>query len=323
MTTTVETTSILQHNGYLVRLVQQGITALPPLLTLSALGATLEEAGYLADGEATLALSRWDISKLTGLSCPQVQRALTWLVENDFIVRKQSAKREGEIALTLLTPKALTALGLSIGVKVSHPIPKELTALLLGESLTVINAVVSAWDQADLTTVEIEREFRGGARAWEQIRFFLESRLEVKHQQVEAAIEHAEAEARPEERGEYPLALPSGESVTLSVQAFRASTRTGLFKLVDLKFVRDAIAHLCIRHPDMVTRATLPKLIAEVAYSRVAGFVMTHDAMSAIRVLASCISKPTWSKPRKMDECWYDVATTVVCAQGDRFCVAN
>jgi hypothetical protein len=75
---------------------------------------------------------------------------------------------------------------------------------------------------------------------------------------------------------------------------------------------------LAIRQPEMVRAETLPRLVAEVAYSRSAGFVFRHDAAAAIKVLASCIARPTWSRPRMIDSRWYQLACSSVRPQVDR-----
>jgi hypothetical protein len=48
----------------------------------------------------------------------------------------------------------------------------------------------------------------------------------------------------------------------------------------------------------------MPKLLAEILYSRSVGFVSRHDYRHAQSVLVRTISK-NWGKPRGMWEDWY------------------
>lgn len=314
--------SFTEHLNWSIRLYKAGLRDVH-IHVLGSLIESLETTGGLAEGETTVQLSRWELAQRTGLSTQQVQRALAYLVDQGYIVRHQAMKRDGEVARTLLTAKAVAAMGLEGGADLCGNAPPELIALLIGEARSVINAVVSAWNDGTMPAQHVSTEFRGGPRAWTQIEFLLNARMEACLQSLSEAQDAAEASALSEARGEFALAIPSGETITLRSEPFRVLGETPALQCVDMRFVRDTLTCLAIRHPRMVTLEAIPRLVAEIAYSRSAGFVHRHDASAAVKVLASCIARPSWSRPRKIDARWYRLAQASLLPQVDRRRSAN
>jgi DNA-binding transcriptional ArsR family regulator len=294
---------------------------------LGTLVEALLDTGLLEEGETTVRLSRREIAERTGLSVQQVQRALTSLAEQGYIARVQRVKRDGEVADTLLLPKAFEALGIAMersgDVNVGAEIPRELAELLVGESRDVVDAVVAAWSSSCPLDQRIGSRFRGGARRWAEIEFLVGARVEAKHVEMLDALERAKVTAEAEARGEYAWQLPDGTQVLLSADAYRSCGRSPAQRSVDMRFVRCVLVALASKRPDLVTRERLPGLIAEIAYSRTVGFVRRHDAAPAIRVLASCVARPTWSWPRGMGRDWLTLAEASVHPQGVRSRFAN
>jgi len=311
---TLNTRTFTDHLNWSIRLYKSGLRDIH-IHVLGSLIEALEVTGGLAEGETTVQLSRWELAQRTGLSIQQVQRALSQLVGQGFIVRNQLTKKDGEVSRTLLTAKAVEAMGLQGGANLSGSAPPELVTLLIGESRSVIDAIVAAWNESTLPSEALIGGLRGGPKARAQIEFLLNARLDAHLQALNDAQEVVEAADAAESRGEYLLSLPNGEIVSLTATPFHASGNTPALRSVDMRFVRDTLSLLAIRQPEMVSAETLPRLVAEVAYSRSAGFVFRHDAAVAIRVLASCIAKPTWSRPRKIDSRWYQLAGSSVRSQ--------
>lgn len=317
MSTTPNPRSFTEHLNWSIRLYKSGLRDIH-IHVLGALIESLEVTGGLEEGETTVQLSRWELSQRTGLSTQQVQRALGHLVAEGFIVRHQAVKRDGEVSRTMLTAKALRAMGMEGGADLTGSAPPELIALLVGEPRTVVQGVVSAWNDSTMPDTSIRDAYRGGPSAWTQIEFLLTSRIEAFLQSISKAQEAAEAASLAEARGDYELALPTGETCLLRSEPFRSAGDNPALRCVDMRFVRDTLSHLAIRSPGMVTVETLPRLVAEIAYSRSAGFVHRHDAAAAIKVLSSCIARPSWSRPRKIDTRWYRLAQTAIHPQVDR-----
>lgn len=322
MSAAPSTRTFTDHLSWSIRLYKAGLRDIH-IHVLGSLIESLEATGGLADGETTVQLSRWELAQRTGLSTHQVQRALSHLVLQGYIVRNQLTKKDGEIARTLLTAKAVEAMGLEGGAVLSGSAPPELVRFLIGENRQIIDGVITAWNEGTLPDTALSQDFRGGPRAWTQIEFLLAARIDTRLKALSDAQEAVEAAHAAEVNGEFPLSLPTGETVVLAAAPFRTPSNTPSLRSVDMRFVRDTVSLLANRHPTMVNVDALPRLVAEIAYSRSAGFVFRHDAAVAIKVLASCISRPTWSRPRKMDSQWYRLAQTSVRPQGDRLCASN
>lgn len=317
MSATPNPRSFTEHLNWSIRLYKSGLRDIH-IHVLGALIESLEATGGLEEGETTVQLSRWEISQRTGLSTQQVQRALGHLVAEGYIVRHQAVKKDGEVSRTMLTAKAVRAMGMEGGADLTGNAPPELIALLVGEARSVVQGVVTAWNGSTMPDTSIRDAFRGGPSAWTQIEFLLTSRIEAFLQSISQAHEAAEAASLAEARGDYELSLPTGETCVLRSEPFRSSKESPALRCVDMRFVRDTLSHLAIRSPGLLTFETLPRLVAEIAYSRSAGFVNRHDAAVAIRVLTSCITRPNWSRPRKMDTRWYRLARAAVRPQVDR-----
>lgn len=317
MSATTNTRTFTDHLNWSIRLFKAGLRDIH-IHVLGSLIEALEATGGLADGETTVQLSRWELAQRTGLSTQQVQRALSHLVTTGYIVRNQLTKKDGEVSRTLLTARAVEAMGLEGGANLSGDAPPELITLLIGEVRPVIDAVITAWNDHTLPTEGVIATFRGGPKAWAQVEFLLTARMDAHLHALNDAQVAAEAADDAESRGEYLLSLPSGQVIALAAAPFQTSGNTPALRSVDMRFVRDTLSLLAIRQPEMVRAETLPRLVAEVAYSRSAGFVFRHDAAAAIKVLASCIARPTWSRPRKIDSRWYQLACSSVRPQVDR-----
>ena len=317
MSATTNTRTFTDYLNWSIRLFKAGLRDVH-IHVLGSLIESLEATGGLAEGETTVQLSRWELAQRTGLSTQQVQRALSHLVTQGYIVRNQLTKKDGEVSRTLLTAKAVELMGLEGGANLSGSAPPELVTLLIGEARSVIDAVITAWNESTLPSEALIRAFRGGPKAWAQVEFLLTARMDAYLHAISDAQVAADAAGAAESRGEYPLTLPNGEVFELATAPFRTSGDTPALRSVDMRFVRDTLTLLAIRQPDLVRAETLPRLVAEVAYSRAAGFVFRHDAAVAVKVLASCISKPNWSRPRKIDNRWYQIACNAVRPQVDR-----
>lgn len=317
MSATLAARSFTDHLNWSIRLYKAGLRDIH-IHVLGSLIESLEVTGGLADGETTVQLSRWELAQRTGLSTQQVQRALAYLVEQGYIVRHQATKKDGEVARTLLTAKAVAAMGLEGGANLTGNAPPELVALLIGEARPIIEAIVTAWNDGTMPAESVSKGFRGGPKTWTQVEFLLTARMELCLQSLSEAQEAAEAAINAEAKGEFTLPLPTGETITLRSEPFRTNGESPALRCVDMRFVRDTLSFLAIRHPRMVTLEALPRLVAEIAYSRSAGFVHRHDASSAMKVLASCIARSDWSRPRKMDARWYRLAQASLRPQVDR-----
>ena len=300
------------RTNYLFNLVQSGLT-LQHALVLSYLVEAVEETGMLAEGDITVGLSRYDIQERTGLSSCQVQRALAALVAAECIVRDQPVKKSGMTARTLLTAKALRLMASESADVLKHDVPADVAALLIGEEIDCIRAVSDAWAAASPYPAEIEDRFRGGTHKLSQIRALLFERHAARQEAILGAVEATDARRAADEKGEHTLTLPDATTVTLSRDHFRKAAGDNLAKLVDMRFVRDTLERLVEKCPRLVTRRSLPRLVADIAYSRVSGFVMAKDAAHAIRILTACIQKATWTKPRSMDNRWYTAGEAAIC----------
>ena len=317
MSATTNTRTFTDHLSWSIRLFKAGLRDVH-IHVLGSMIESLEATGGLADGETTVQLSRWELAQRTGLSTQQVQRALSHLVSQGYIVRNQVTKKDGEVSRTLLTAKAVEAMGLEGGADLSGSAPPELVALLIGETRPVIDAVVSAWNDSTLPSDTLINAFRGGPKAWAQVEFLLTARMDAYLHACSDAQVAAEAAGAAESRGEHLLTLPNGDVYELRTAPFQTSGDTPALRSVDMRFVRDTLTLLAIRQPELVRAEALPRLVAEIAYSRSAGFVFRHDAAAAIKVLASCSARPTWSRPRNIDTRWYQLASSAVRPQVDR-----
>lgn len=304
---------ITRKTDFLRDLARAGLS-LPQALVLAHLVEAVDVSGLLNEGELTIQLSRYDIASRTGLSPSQVQRALVTLVDAGLIVRKQLQKKDGEVAMTMLLPAALRLMSSSgTDVPLTDSIPLHVASLLIGQPRELVAAVCASWRDLTPFPAHIESIYRGTAEGLATLRTIMVERLAKQTEAVAAAVQASERQAAAEDRGEYTLDLPSGETVTLSRTRFVNASSDYLGKCVDMRFVRDALAQVARRAPALVTRASLPRLIADIAFSRTAGFVFSRDAADAVRILASCITRPGWSKPKRMDTAWYDTAACAIC----------
>lgn len=279
---------------------------------LSCLFEAAMETGQLAEGDPTVHLSLYDIQRVTGFSNSQVQRTIAGLVKLGCLARDQLVKKSGQIARTLLLPKGLRLMGYDDAGVPKRDIPAEVSTLLIGEDIAVIKAVTDAWAETAPCPTSIEPLFRGGGYRLEQLRLLFDERTVARHERVLEAIQVEDARREADERGEYTLTLPNGNDVTLSRDAFREAAGDLGSTRADLRFTRDTVERLAAIAPEMVTPKTLPRLVADIAFSRANGFVRTRDAADAMRILASCVQRSTWSKPQKMGQHWYSAAAAAL-----------
>lgn len=308
--TAATTCALLNHHFEMF--AKEGVTSANQQRVLGFLVGALEETQMIAEGDLTVRYSRYEIQSALGLTESQVKTALGGLVAAGCIDRDQPTKKDGVTARTLLLPKALRLMGCTTADVPKNDVPSYVSGLLIGEDLAVIKAVTDAWAETAPCPVSIESLYRGGSHKLEQLQMVLAERHVAHQEKILEAVEAQDARRAADERGEHELTLPDGVKVVLSRDRFKEAAGGGLANLSDMRFNRDAIERLIEIAPKMVTLKTLPRLLADIAYSRTNGFVRTKDATQAIRILASCIQRPTWSKPRKMSNHWYTAASAAV-----------
>jgi len=300
---------------FMISLARAGLNQSDSLV-MASLAEALEVCGALAEGETTVQQSRWEIAARTKLTLEKVKRSLAKLVSAGYIVRAQATRKDGDVARTMLTAKALALLGMRGGANVTGSAPPELVALMIGEDAATIDKIIACWNDGRMPDSSFAASsFRGGGSRWAQIEFLLSGRVAVHQTALLSAAEEAHEAARLEAAGEYPLTLPSGTAVVLSNAPFRTRKSTSAHRAVDMRFVRDTIARLASQHPTFVTETKLPSLIAELSFSRSSGFIYKHDAAAAMRVVVSCISKQKWGRPRGIDSTWYAAASSSIYPQ--------
>lgn len=278
--------------------------------------AALVEVASLIPGEPTAAISRYELAdRIQVLSWSQVQRALTSLTLKCLIARRQNAKASGEIAVTVVSAAAFNCFGLEGGAEIGHSgLPSEFSELIVGESEATISAIAQAYRNGEVLTAAECSAFRGGSRRLAQIEFLLESRMCTALAEAQAAAEDLQAEAEREARGLYTLTLASGESLEFDQQALRESTQLGdsAIKGADIRFARDVLERVDQRSPGLITARNASTLAAEILFSRQKGFVWRHDYSDACRVVASVITRGSWSAPGRMTRSWYSLVKPAV-----------
>ena len=283
--------------------------------------AALVEVAALIPGEPCAALSRYEIADRVGtLSWTQVQRALGSLTDKGLIARRQKAKVSGEVAVTVVSEAAFRCFGMAGGARIgAEGLPADFADLIVGESEEVINAIESAYRNAEPLANSICSMFRGGHRRLTQIEFLLTTQIDVVRQAAEEAASEISAEVEAEERGIYQLRLTNGEMLEFDQPTLRAKTQNAetAIRGADIRFARDVLARVEQRSPGLVTSRNAASLAAEILFSRQKGFVWRHDYGDACRVLAAVILKGRWTAPLKMNSSWYSlIQPTVRMAQG-------
>lgn len=259
-------------------------------------------------------LAVWEIAKQLGLSTHQVKRGFRALSEAGAIVRKQLVKTAGEAAITVLTDRARAWLcGREAGQgSIPADMPRAIRELLVFESAAFVDQVAAAWRNYEPLPEKLGSECTLGPRAFVQIESAVRQRL------LDAAETIAEAHAEERidrenlEQGIVQFECDDG------VVAFDASClrgKGGAIGSIDLVLVRDVVRKVRARRPGMVTVGRLPHLVAEIGYSRTIGFVSSHDAEAATRVLVATMVRGSWSRPRGIKEKFY-----AEVASASRFC---
>ena len=292
------------------------------IVVLGALLDSLQRFDGIAQGVFVAKISRHEIARGTGLTPSQVQRALSYLCEQRLIWRAQDSKVSGEVAWTILSARALRWFGLKGGLEMATlPSPAFLHALIF-EHVTVAQDLLSCWDSCVMPSSALASRFAGGGQRWSAIESALSDRIaEVVPVQVaaDAALGYAEARVALADR-----VVGISES---TLRSHGSVVGDSALKTVDASFIATTLGFLASRRPEVINDTTLPRLVAEIAFSRHVGFVATHNHTDGARIVASCIARGGWRTPRKMPKCWYDAASTAVFSvphqQGVQFCLAN
>lgn len=254
----------------------------------------------LEEGESSTALSSFELASLTGMTSSAVQRALNNLRAAGLIARHQHIKQKGCVSLTLITPKGIDILSPSVYGVDGSPLPASVLAELVGEPLAVTQACARAWAEGTLPSSADLTDFRGGSSAYARLMAQLRANVEARTQAVEEAIAEAEAEETAAAQGRVTIPLSDGATLELDSAKFAEVSP----RAVDLAFVRDVLFRVMARGrrltPDLAIR-----LAGEICYSRAAGFVRDHTWDSGVAVLASCVTRSTWSRPRSITPAWY------------------
>ncbi|MCC6506585.1 MAG: winged helix-turn-helix domain-containing protein [Aquimonas sp.] len=292
------------------------------IVVLGALLDSLQRYDGIAQGVFVARISRHDIAHITGLTPSQVQRALSHLCDERLIWRAQDAKVSGEVSWTLLSARALRWFGLRGGLEITTLPSHAFLHALINEHVSVAQELLSCWDGCVMPSPALASRFAGGGKRWLIIEAALSDRIaEVVPVQAatDAALGHAAVRVSLNDR-----------VVGISESALRAhGDRVGdaALKTVDAAFIGATLSYLSARRPEAITDASLPRLVAEIAFSRHVGFVSRHNHADGARVLASCIGRGGWKMPRKMPQSWYAAASSAVFSmlnqQGVRMCVAN
>jgi predicted transcriptional regulator len=264
--------------------------------------AALVETAALIDGEPNTALAIWEVSKRTALSNSQVKAAMAHLTTNGFIGRKQTARKAGVVAVTVVSRAAYELFGISGGAAIGgEDLPAEFGPLLVGEAEQTIQAIALAYRNGEMPLPDVASAFRGGAHAWLQIEFLLRGRLES------AVMENTQNLADAEEKGSYIADLHDGLSITI-----QDPDQSGQLCYAQSKFARDVLSRVNSLSPNAIGADFAASLAAEIMYTRAHGFVRQHDYEPAMRIVASLIVRGTWSTPHGMPAQWYSLVSPLV-----------
>lgn len=254
----------------------------------------------LDEGESTTALSAFELSGLTGMTPSAVQRALNNLRAAGLIARHQLVKQKGCVSLTLITPKGLDILSPSVSGANSASLPASVLAELVGESLTTTQACARAWAEGTLPSSIDLADYRGGAAAHDRLLELLRANVEARTRAVQEAIAEAEVAEQAEAEGRIIIPLSEGSTLELDSAKFaEVSPRS-----VDLAFVKEVLFRVMARGHQLTPDSAI-RLAGEICYSRAAGFVRDHAWEAGVAVLASCVTRSTWTKPRSITPAWY------------------
>lgn len=261
------------------------------------------EMGVVSD------LSRAELAKRSGLTFHQVAKCLGNLVKAGAIARRQMEKRAGESSLTMLCGLAGELLALESMTDVPADLSAELRALLISRNAAFRLAVAEAWQSKSPLAPGAREAFDGADWEYRTIESTLRERSLTEMEALSSALMAQQQAADAEQRGLYTFECDDG-SVTIDRNALIASKQTPA--CVDLAFVRGVTDRVRRSKPGVVTVGELPRLVSEIGYSRLLGFVSRHDAAKAESALVTTISRGGWSRPRGIKESFYTLIASSV-----------
>lgn len=288
------------------------------LLSMAASGLRLEHVALLAffqehaeEGEGmqpTCCLPLWDIASRLGMSIDQTKRGIRALTAAGAIARRQPVKAKGESALTVLTDRAVAWLqGRAGHTALPAHLPRSLRELLTFATPDFVQRVSHAWDTYELLPAHPPEDCGLPRTDYDLIAHALAERIAERAELLaEAAAEQAEDDALAAQ-GQVQIRCSDGHVV---VDSTPFAAQKGALGAVDLRFVRDVLHRLKDRQPGLVTVDAMPRLVAEIAYSRVIGYVSRHDAERAQRALVATLARGTWGRPRGIKPAFYAAART-------------
>lgn len=259
--------------------------------------------------EISVLLMVHELAKESGLSLHQVKRAIAELSAAGLIVRRQDAKRAGVEAITTILPGAFPAVGLKAPTQALHDasselLPPDLRLLLCGQPASVADRITAAWLQGEIVDIADLCDGRGGDGWQESVRSLLERRAGCLAQAAADAAVEVQARADAEAAG-YALVETENGTVPIDVEAFEAACPSH----VPWAFVHDVIQEIRFRNRSLVTVESLPRLIAEAAYSRsYSPFCRGLGWQRGVWALGGQMAKQTWGRPRKIWDAWYSLA---------------
>jgi hypothetical protein len=259
--------------------------------------------------ELSVLLMLHELARESGLSQHQVKRAIAELTNAGLIVRRQDAKRAGVEAITTILPAAFPAVGLrapteALQEAAGETLPRDLFTLLCGQPASTADRITSAWLQGSRINRDEISEGRGGDSWAESVELLLERRAQSLAQAAATAAEQVQAREEAEAAG-YALVETENGTVPIDVKAFESTCPSQ----VPWAFIHDVIREIQFRDRGLVTMETLPRLIAEAAYSRsYSPFCRGLGWQRGVWALGGQMAKSTWGRPRKIWDDWYRVA---------------
>lgn len=273
---------------------------------------------YQQEGRAVASLAQWEICKALKLSKDQAKGSFTRLEGAGALARRQENKEKGEVAMTEICQLGLDVLGMTDALGMPADMPRDLRRLLTGRTSAFSLAVIEAWKAKTPLAQGAREAWSGLDRDLQAIEDMLRIRAIDEASAVIEAL-HAQAQTDLEEsQGVYTFETSDG-LVQFDQKAFQAEKEA--VAGVDLAFARNVTNRLLKLRPEMVTKRSITKLVAEIGYSRLLGFVSRHDAASAERVLAATVARGGWSTPKGIRPKFYEVAqhALVTYPQGGEF----
>lgn len=261
-------------------------------------------------------LSTWDYSR------SEVQRSINKLASLGLIARRQRDKRNRDVAFTTIMPAALLSDGRESAVSA---LPVALAKLLIGESRAFVTAVNQAYHQSRTLHAREAGEFRGVAADLAQIEQLLHERVGDTGEAILDAITQVEQRELDAQMGICRFALEDQSVAVIDLDQLHASTPVPC----DIALALEALRLLQVKRPGLITRTSLPRLLAEALYSRHIGFANIHDAEDAIRIIAATMARPTWSRPYSIRDTWYEATQAsigdarITYPQADHFSFAS